>query len=36
MKKLKATSKKTGLAIPGLIRRMVDDRLKKYEDKLEK
>ena len=36
MKKLKAISKKTGLAIADLIRRMVDDGFGKYEEKLKK
>jgi hypothetical protein len=36
MKKLKAISKKRGLAIADLIRRMVDDGLGKYEEKLKK
>ncbi len=36
IKKLKAISKKTGLPIADLIRRMVDDGLAKYEEKLKK
>jgi hypothetical protein len=36
MKKLKTISKKTGLAIADLIRRMVDDGLEKYEEKSKK
>ena len=36
MKKLKTISKKTGLAIADLIRRMVDDALEKYEEKSKK
>ncbi len=36
IKKLKSISKKTGLPIADLIRRMVDDGLGKYEGKLKK